>query len=891
MATKEKMEALFNGAKNGDELTAKTLKDYGLNATDITNLSKSGILIRQHRGIYSLNIETIFENGREKLEKGKIEEALALFDDCYKINSKDSFERLVQYAYESIKKGMHEIATICFEKCHELEPNNKMIDFQLLIRAVHSDDYDKTFELFDQLYDTNNPYYKIDNNFYLFVMSEFFVIPEKYREYTKSLKLEDILIPEGDSRYSQNDKQNEIRKLIFKRKFNEARKNLEGLEINTPHDSFAKELLNKAAQAKRDLKKQMCIYIKQKDYERVKQALTEKLLFITLSRDNIYVLKLINEMENITKSQKPPKVAPCESQGIFDLIDAKEYQKAKERYETIIKEKDLDGDSIPLLLLLNDICDLINTFDNSKNDAVEASSVSNELPVVSDSEEIKITSGVVSTSSLLMEPSIASITIYLLQGKVDESLSSLKELLKSFNLSNYEFLVSDLIQIGVIEKSTAEALTVLTAIKNNNYYFDLYTYIKLFYEAVEKKNIPVARLYLDIISNSGKIAGEPVNLNDLYEIYNFLSGESLKPNSGQKVEPKRPTTSLNQKILNRASEAAVGSGVQIVDNDTTSMEASLRVPLKPRVTDGNLTDDELKLIKAKCNMVNASKAIVPLIPKNSNKIDVYIEEIKKHKNVSAFPVRIGTKNQIIIKYQTDIWSKDDLSILKSRAIEQLNCCNYAECLETNLKILEHSDRNYMIYSYLGNIYRKNIKDKAHKEMTILCYQVYQALTGDDKFADFVLSLQDSKIGQERAVQRKIRVNVSEFDNDIYYGIDNFEEIYSYVIASDLGFESACKEKGLDEEQVMIMQLIMARELYSNNYDDKGDLFFKTVEKKPDKTEKVKKIMAEIQAKKKVMQSSATIGKDETEKDTDSGSAPAILKKVPVGKKGKAYVVS
>ena len=96
------------------------------------------------------------------------------------------------------------------------------------------------------------------------------------------------------------------------------------------------------------------------------------------------------------------------------------------------------------------------------------------------------------------------------------------------------------------------------------------------------------------------------------------------------------------------------------------------------------------------------------------------------------------------------------------------------------------------------------------------------------------------------------MKTEDFDNDVQnqYGIENLDEITSYILKSGLDVETACKELGMTDEQIDIIHLIYARKFYSQGDYEKGDQFLKTVEKSKNKTKFTLKLFEEVRSNKK-----------------------------------------
>lgn len=91
------------------------------------------------------------------------------------------------------------------------------------------------------------------------------------------------------------------------------------------------------------------------------------------------------------------------------------------------------------------------------------------------------------------------------------------------------------------------------------------------------------------------------------------------------------------------------------------------------------------------------------------------------------------------------------------------------------------------------------------------------------------------------------------DVNNFYGIENFDEINSFIASSGLDVESACQQMGMTPEQIDIIKLIYAREFYIQGNFEKGDLFLNSVEKSKNKTKITVKLFDEVRRNKRFYQ--------------------------------------
>ena len=79
--------------------------------------------------------------------------------------------------------------------------------------------------------------------------------------------------------------------------------------------------------------------------------------------------------------------------------------------------------------------------------------------------------------------------------------------------------------------------------------------------------------------------------------------------------------------------------------------------------------------------------------------------------------------------------------------------------------------------------------------------------------------------------------------------EDLEKIAWLIAGTDFKVESLQKRFKLSQEDMQIINLILAREYYIQSNYSKGDYYFKLVERSKGKTSKVKKMMMDIQSKK------------------------------------------
>lgn len=143
--------------------------------------------------------------------------------------------------------------------------------------------------------------------------------------------------------------------------------------------------------------------------------------------------------------------------------------------------------------------------------------------------------------------------------------------------------------------------------------------------------------------------------------------------------------------------------------------------------------------------------------------------------------------------------------------------------------------------------------KRQKDIAIDYFTVATELSKKEEksydFTDLIAKLKGTI--DKKNKKPRFTMKVEDFNNnDNYYGIENFDEITSYILESKLDVETACQKLNISNEEIDIIRLIYARKFYSQGSYDKGDQFLKSVEQSKNKSEFTIKLIEEIRKNKK-----------------------------------------
>jgi len=805
MIKEEKLTKLYDAVLAKETLTTKKLNEYGFTSKDLNDLIQEGIIERTKRGLYSLK----------------------------------SVEELFYYGKKLIAEKERDKASLCFERCFELDPTHLGSCFQLFCRSVQKEDYHRAIELYEYLLQFENEYYKRDGNYYIYLLNIITELPEKYQLYAKGLEFNDIKIPSTDKRYRDIRLHNQVRTCVLEGSFPHALKKFNQIIYNkaklTVQDIIVKSLLLQAVNVESISKKTVVSLIKEKKYDEVVTYLSNKKDRHKLSKSEEYNLKLAKQFITIQSFSKVPQRTSSQAENIFEAIDTNNYDIALELCNEYNNRNNISNDNNATNLLLNDICVLINTL--SKPKQAEEPKEENQKTVGTNIQPVITFSSIVS---------------YLLQNDLDNAFLSLNSYMKSIGKDDYEFIIIDLIKISLLEKDLAftKPMITLTQMSRENYSLDISNYIQDFYVTLSQNKFEEARIYLDIISKANKLDQDYIMTDNLYQALE----------KSEKILNHKLTDSISKpvaKVMDDNKE----------ENINVATSISLPSPKQPKskerqnVIIPEKRNSEKEFIAKKYKQLVRKKGIILLRPMDSDRIDRIIDMVKEYPNMVAFAIGKDDKQQVVLKYNKAIENVDVKNLIK-QGEAAYSSGKYNECLKNFLQLLQTFDEpKPYIYAKLGLTYaKKNNIPLAIDYLTIATELSKQLNKANGKF-DFTekLLVLKGEISQEDT-KPVFKVSQQDFNyNDVnnFYGIDNFNDINDYVCESGLDVESACHQLQIPSEKINLIKLIYAREFYMQGDFDRGDLLLKSFERSKDKTQETIKISNEIRKNKRFYQNRQT----------------------------------
>lgn len=455
-------------------LTTQELLSVGFTNKDLTRLIEDGKIRRVKRGYYELdNVNGLFRY------------AQILFSNKHK-------------NYERGFKGL--------KRCLDIDPKNGSVHTRIFLNLIITGEFEQAFESFKVMDETENEFYKKDQNMWLYLLSFVMELPEEYQERVKNMKLSDMLTLQNDYRYSDRLLQNRIRNAVFKQNFKEAlelSKSLVADKDKKINVVITEKLLSKVIYQSVLFHDQLYNFIVNGSYEEARDMLlSAKELHGINPADEQYLI-VIEDLIGLLKENKIPEVDYKKEIKCFnDAVVAHNYEKLMEIYRYSANRKFSKSSKFMGILLERISSELNKTSSNC---------VSVE-PTLMDKKEVKK----VTDDNAKVFTNIAA---SLMGQDVNTAFDLLDEYLSSIGKSEFRGYVADLIKLSILKNdvSFSEPILLLSTLSRDEFDFNVATYIQDFYFNVARKNFKEAAIYLDILSMSEQLGGVKIPTYDLQE--------------------------------------------------------------------------------------------------------------------------------------------------------------------------------------------------------------------------------------------------------------------------------------------------------------------------------------------------------------------------------------
>lgn len=499
------LEKLYELVIEEKELTTKLLKQEGFSQYEITKMVNDKILVREKRGLYSLDADGIYDYGRGYLNLDR-PKARKIFHTGYSIN-----------------------------------PKHEQIGIQLMIEAIEQKDYEKGYCYLKNIFNAKSPFL-YNYNLYLYLFSNLIELDYDDREYTKLLEYDDVALKDVKTA----DEANNIRYHLMIGSFAEAIHLLNSKRISNRNNNYVSEIITYSlTSAVEDKRNKLLTQIKEQidndDYDSIVSTIEEE---ERLHRLDWFFDSLLNISKDIItmrdENQIPEKVdLKYTDVSTHSLIYNRNYKMALERQKVYSKSNKVSTQV--LLKLLQNVVDKENEIEQTSNSEVESMV-----------DEVNDTSNI----------SYESLMISLLNQDYDNFFNNLKFYLENINHKELEPVIIDIIKLNLQEqKDSSEAVgLLLTRTFMKNYEFNLDYFLNIYYANVYLGNTDIAEKYLEFIKKYKDLTNDTISIDKLGENLEVdkKTGQNLfivepRIESHNNIEENKTEEKVDKKVIRKKS--------------------------------------------------------------------------------------------------------------------------------------------------------------------------------------------------------------------------------------------------------------------------------------------------------------------------------------------------
>ena len=668
-----------------DVLTTQELLSAGFTNKDLTRLIEDGKLNRVKRGYYELaSVNGLFRYSQ------------ILFSKRYK-------------EYDKAFKGL--------KRCLEIDPKNGSVHTRIFLNLAITGEFEEAFESFKVMDETENEFYKKDQNMWLYLLSFVMELPEEYQERVRNMKLSDILTLPNDNRYSDRLLQNKIRNAIFRQNFKEAlelSKSLVADKDRKINVVITEKLLSKASYQCVLYHDQLYNYIVNGSYEEARNMLLRAKELHGINPADEQFLIVIEDLIGILRDNKIPEVDHTkEIKSFTDAVKAHDYEKLLEIYRCSANRK-FSKSSKFMGILLERINGELN-----KTDLVSK----NVEPIVEQTEVKEVSNDNATV--------FANIAASLIGQDVNTAFDLLDEYLNSIGKSEFRGYVADLIKLSVLKNdvSFSEPILLLSTLSRDEFDFSVATYIQDFYFNVARKNFKEAAIYLDILSMSEQLGGVKIPTYDLYEkLIEDAEREGItKEELGIKEKRTQPVE------IREETPEVVEDELPVVEQEEKleTIDSLMEVPYS--LTDA--LDDIL-------NDVN----MIMLEPMSDEEISSVVAAAVKVPKVQAITIQEATGDKrVVLRYYDKFGPYVNIGETLKLAEQKYKNWEYAEAIDLYQSVMPKLEKpRSFIFARLGNCYRQTTYDGDFSKAIDYYTMAMAQSSEEDEPLDFTSVINDLK---------------------------------------------------------------------------------------------------------------------------------------------------
>lgn len=274
---------------------------------------------------------------------------------------------LYNYGLELLSLKEVKKANACFQRCHQLNPNNRTFLLQLFLKSLKLKDYEIAQNRLSQIDFIEPEKHKHNNNLYIYLLNMIKPCNKTFKERINNMDYDSIFPTENNQEY-HNKEMNNIRHLIMKFQYRDAMYILNRIIIEDAYSKLEqevlKELMSQIITIEKEFKLLLLSYAKNKKYQQIVLLLKEKAKSRQLSNSDTYIKIICEKILSLAYEGIIPQISVTETTCLYEAIKGNNFAAAKGINDFLMQQcnSPLDNQIIDVLLIeLNKMIHKIET--------------------------------------------------------------------------------------------------------------------------------------------------------------------------------------------------------------------------------------------------------------------------------------------------------------------------------------------------------------------------------------------------------------------------------------------------------------------------------------------------------------------------------------------------
>lgn len=390
----------------------------------------------------------------------------------------------------------------------------------------------------------------------------------------------------------------------------------------------------------------------------------------------------------------------------------------------------------------------------------------------------------------------------LITGDYDQAIELLKQFLSDIDKRDYENYFINLLKISFYENDDtfSQISSGFESLLNNTFKFNEENVLYMFNKYLDEENFVLAELYCNIIIEMVLLNHSNISISD-----------------------------IKNKLLSD------------FDKDITKKEPEVIAVSRDKLADNLISSYQVPSIKEQIQSVIENKSSVILSNIFESDLSQIQELLVNYPNINPIVIKKDGKKTLLLQYYNKEEASLPFGILSTKAKRAFEQNNYLKCIELFSELIStvknvHSSNYHM----LGMSYLRT----GQPELDL--YYLSIALGMNEMTPNINPSFKNFVEKLEKDIEKgKVREN----SRDRFYTVPSFPEIKAMFFEQNKNIDQIGQEFELTEEQIQLVLILLAREVYADNDIIFGDKIIQALEKRPNKSSFVRKQIDETRANK------------------------------------------